>query len=67
MQLRCKHKERLENKEVFPSAWETMSETERERIEPERWMFERKVVLTFICSECGRRQTQVDLFSVEFV
>jgi hypothetical protein len=60
MQLRCKHKERLENKEVFPSPWEQMSESGRERVEPLPWMFRKKVVLTFICNECGRRRTQAD-------
>jgi len=28
--------------------------------EPAEWMFRRKVVMTFICSECGRRQTQTE-------
>jgi len=66
MQLRCKHKERLENKEIFPSVWEQMTPEERARLleivqaEPAEWMFRRKVVMTYICNECGRRQTQTE-------
>ena len=64
MQLRCKHKDRLENKEVFTSAWKQLTDTERERVEPlEAWklgMFQQKVVLTFICNKCGRLKTQTE-------
>lgn len=67
-QFRCKHKERIENKEVHPSAWEQMSEAERERLfevggekmlDPLviEQLHRRKVDIMLICSECGRRKT----------
>lgn len=67
MQLGCKHKDRLENKEIFASPWEQMSEAERKRAKPAPWMFRHKVVLTFICSECGRMKTQTEKSDTELV
>ena len=63
-QIRCKHKERIENKEVHLSAWEQMSKVERERAEPAPWMFARKVDIMLICTRCGRRKTVTSESSV---
>ena len=56
-QFRCKHKERIENKEVHSPAWEQMSDAEHERVEPAPWMFARRVDIMLICTKCGRRKT----------
>lgn len=58
MELRCKHKDRLENKEIVTSFWDKLTPEERQRIAPLPWMDRREIILTFICNKCGRHKTQ---------
>ena len=66
----CKHKERIEDKAIFSSAWEQMTETERERlfdIGAEKLLdplvieqlHRQRVVITFLCTECGKHRTVI--------
>ncbi len=63
-QIRCKHKWRVLNKEVFSSFWEQLSPDERMKmIEvlvgdiPER-MINKKIESTLVCDTCGKRDRQ---------
>lgn len=36
-----------------------MAEPERERIDPRPWMFRKETHITYICTLCGRRKTEI--------
>ncbi len=66
----CKHKERIEDKATFPSAWQQMTEAERARLievcgekllDPAvtEQLYKGKVIITFLCTECGKHRTVV--------
>ncbi len=66
----CKHKERIEDRAEFPSAWEQMTPDEHVRlieVSGEKLLdplviaqlHKRKVVITFLCTECGKHRTVV--------
>lgn len=57
---RCQHEWRIENRQAFPAAWELMSESERERVQPEPWMFCQKAVALYMCRHCSETKRVVD-------